>query len=377
MGVFLDNLEDIILDLIDSKREGTYWDFKEEPHEDNASLLHDLICLANCNHEGDKYLILGVTDPAKGCEIKGLTSEQKNRKNQVKLVDFLSNVHFAAENRPEIEIQTLKIDEKEIDVIIIENKRFKPYFLTKDYNKSKKEKIVRANYIYTRIGDKNTSIDKSADYNHIKEMWKEQFGLNLKIEDRFKELLGNYQNWECEFDERRSAYHRIHPEFTIELSKSQKGDMEPYCAFYLSNSLYYGKSTFKHNSTLIFEWNYVYCDDFRVLFPDPSFRTVNRNTEIHGFYYYNLEKINGLFARIISNNSFVFETRTLGFPVIVFKDNENLNEFANFLENNFNIIEDMKSDELLNLNDPNEYRRMINLETLEKIKRFHEENWII
>ncbi|MBI5459007.1 ATP-binding protein [Methanobacterium sp.] len=373
----MDNLEDIILDLIDSKREGTYWDFKEEPHEDNASLLHDLICLANCNHEGDRYLILGVTDPAKGCEIKGLTSEQKNRKNQVKLVDFLSNVHFAAENRPEIEVQTLKIDEKEIDVIIIENKRFKPYFLTKDYNKSKKEKIVRANYIYTRIGDKNTSIDKSADYNHIKMMWKEQFGLNLKIEDRFKELLGDYKNWECEFDERRSAYHKIHPEFTIEISKPEERGMEPFCAFYLDNSGFYGKVFFKHNSTVIFECEYAYCDGCRVLFPSPSFMYIFKDKDTHGFYCYNLEEFDGLFASILLKNSFNFDTRTSGFPFIIFEDHNDLTVFSNYLKNNFNIIGDMETDELLNLNDPNEYRRMINLETLEKIKRFYEENWII
>lgn len=373
----MDKLKDIILDLIDNKREGTYWDFKEEPHEDNVSLLHDLICLANCNHEGDRYLILGVTDPPKGCEIKGLTSEQKNRKNQVKLIDFLSNVSFAGEYRPEVEVQTLKIEEKEIDVIIIKNKRFKPYFLTKDYNKSKKGKIVRANYIYTRISDKNTSIDKSADYNDIKVMWGEQFGLNLKIEDRFKELLGDYNNWECDFDKKRSAYHKIHPEFTIEISKPEEGSVEPYCAFYLSNSLYYGKAVFKHNSTLIFERDYVYCDDFRILFPEPSFMYIcEENKEIHGFYYYNLEEVKGLFASILTRNRFNFNTRPSGFPFIVFKDKKSLDEFVTYLKNNINIIADMESYKLLNLNDPNEYRRMINLQTLEKIKRFHEENWM-
>lgn len=374
----MDNLEEIVMDLINSKREDTYWDFKEKPHEDNASLLHDIICLANCNHKGDRYLILGVTDPAKGCEIKGLISEQKNRKNQVKLIDFLSNIPFAGEYRPEVEIQTLKIDEKEIDIIIIKNKRFKPYFLTKDYNKSKKEKIVRANYIYTRIGDKNTSINKSADYNEIKEMWKEQFGLNLKIEDRFKELLSDYKDWECDFDERRSAYHKIHPEFTIEISKPEEGSsIEPFCAFYLDNSGFYGKVFFKHNSTVISECEYAYCDGCRILFPAPSFKYIVKDEDIHGFYYYNLEEFDGLFASILLKNSFNFDIRASGFPFIVFKDKNSLDEFVTYLKNNFNIIEDMKINSILNLNDPNEYRRMINLETLEKIKRFYEENYEI
>lgn len=367
----MDNLKEIITDLIDSKREGTYWDFKKEPHVDNASLLHDILCLANCNHEGDRYLIFGVTDPPM-CEIKGLTLKTKNRKNQSNINDFLSKINFTGENRPEIGFNTLKIDEKEIDVIIIKHKRFKPYFLTKDYGK---KKIVRSNHIYTRIGDKNTSIDKSADYNDIKMMWKEQFGLNLKIEDRFKELLWDYMNWECDFDRKKSAYHKIHPEFTIEMSKSEEGHMEPYCAFYLSNTLYYGNTVFKHNSTPIFECPYVYCDDYRILFPDPSFKRVHRKNEIFGFYYYNLEEIKGLFARILSKNTFNFETRTSGFPLLIFKDKKGLDEFTDFLYNNFDIIEDIETDNILNLTDPHKYCKIINLNTLEKIKRFYEENW--
>ncbi len=36
------NLNEIIANLISSKREGDYWDFKEEPHDNNGSLLHDI-----------------------------------------------------------------------------------------------------------------------------------------------------------------------------------------------------------------------------------------------------------------------------------------------------------------------------------------------
>ena len=46
-------LKEEILQLINSQREGDYWDFKVEPHENNASLLHDIICLANSLHIGE------------------------------------------------------------------------------------------------------------------------------------------------------------------------------------------------------------------------------------------------------------------------------------------------------------------------------------
>lgn len=39
--------EDKILNLIYSKSEGGYWDFKRSWHVDDGCLLHDIICLAN------------------------------------------------------------------------------------------------------------------------------------------------------------------------------------------------------------------------------------------------------------------------------------------------------------------------------------------
>lgn len=35
-----------IINLIQYKREGSYWDFKAEYHKDKAELLHDMICLS-------------------------------------------------------------------------------------------------------------------------------------------------------------------------------------------------------------------------------------------------------------------------------------------------------------------------------------------
>ena len=53
-----ENLKLEILDLISSRQEGSYWDFKQEHHENTANLLHDIICMANnplCNQDG--YII--------------------------------------------------------------------------------------------------------------------------------------------------------------------------------------------------------------------------------------------------------------------------------------------------------------------------------
>ncbi|MDK7925693.1 MAG: hypothetical protein QP798_00170 [Staphylococcus simulans] len=46
-----------IINLIQEKREGSYWDFKAEYHKDKAELLHDIIRLSNNLLNQEAYLI--------------------------------------------------------------------------------------------------------------------------------------------------------------------------------------------------------------------------------------------------------------------------------------------------------------------------------
>ncbi|MCB1044420.1 MAG: ATP-binding protein, partial [Acidobacteria bacterium] len=174
-----------ISDLIASGREGKYWDFKEQYHDNKAALLHDIICLANSLHKGSKYLIFGVTDPYKGCQIVGI---QANRKySQSNLIDFIRSMKFAGDVRPEIELRTIELQEQEIDVLIVFDRPEKPYYLREDYKD--KGKIVRASYIYTRNLDTNIAIDQSADLRIIELMWRERFGLDVQPAERMVTLL--------------------------------------------------------------------------------------------------------------------------------------------------------------------------------------------
>ena len=152
-----ESLKSEILNLIKSNTEGQYWDFKREPHKDNESLLHDILCLANAKHDGDRFLIIGVDDPKKNCEIIGLDKITVKRKNEADLNDFLNNIKFV-DGIPTINVRTLTFDSKEIDIIIIKNSLQKPFYLEEDYGK------VKAYHIYTRTGDRNTPKDKNANF---------------------------------------------------------------------------------------------------------------------------------------------------------------------------------------------------------------------
>jgi hypothetical protein len=41
------DLESEILELIERRTEGDYWDFKQQWHFNNVDLTHDIICMAN------------------------------------------------------------------------------------------------------------------------------------------------------------------------------------------------------------------------------------------------------------------------------------------------------------------------------------------
>lgn len=364
------NLKNLISGLINKKYEGSYWDFKRLPHKNNEDLLHDILSLSNVIHEGDRFLIIGVSDPVEGCEIIGLNENTENRKKEADLNDFLNNLTFAERNVPKVNIRTLNFENKEIDVIIIKNSHLKPFYLEKDYNN------LKAYHIYSRIGDRNTPKNKSANFFDIKEMWKEHFGLNLNVEERFKRYLKDFKNWKLEFDSKESAFYKIDSDFTIKFTESVKTSyVEPLNTYFLNNSCFFGNILFKCKDTEIFNCGYYYCDEYRTLIPEPEFYFLKNDPDnIVGFYYYNLEEINGLFASLITKGSFDFKTRTRkNFPFILVPNEKILNKFTEELKVSFDQVE--KIDYIFNKYDPNKYTSPINLEYLEGIKIFYEK-WL-
>ena len=163
------SIEVEIKNLIKLKSEGEYWDFKQVWHKDNERLLHDILCFANTVHGRDCYLIIGVSDTG---EIVGVSGESRRR--QVEILDLLSNTVFADDNIPEIRLDTIEIEGKEIDVLTIFNSYTVPYYLK---TKCKKHNNIREGYIYTRVGDRNTSINRNASVQQIEMLWKKRFGL--------------------------------------------------------------------------------------------------------------------------------------------------------------------------------------------------------
>lgn len=333
----MNSLVNEISNLIGAKKEGNYWDFKEIPHNNNAALLHDILCLANTSHSGNRYIIYGVTDPADGCRLVGLNTGQLNRKTQAGFIDLLRSKKFAGDLRPGLELQTIQLGMAELDILIIADLPYKPYYLVESYRVHDKE--VRANYIYTRTGDTNTPIDKSADIHFVEQMWRQRFGLDLKPSARMELLLSEPQNWNKDIGNKSTQFHLTSPEYKIKFSQPKPFD-EVFSFFFTNEKSFLGKAVFKYNTTKLFELEYVYCDEMRIVLsvPDNGYFRVGQQEEWYYYYYYDLSQLNGRFLEFLCDKKLDFKSRGFGAPFLIFNDEDDRKSFEKSTKENWDKI---------------------------------------
>lgn len=192
--------------------EQEFLDFKQCYHTNNAKLVHDVLCLSNAKTNSDRYLIFGVEDSTKN--IIGIENDA-NRKPLSGIIDIIRNSNF--NTLPTLKLETLNIDGHEIDVLCIYNNQKRPFFLLED--KTYQGTTVRAGVIYTRDGDCNTPLDRTANMAQLQEIWQEHFGLALTPLERFLIYIEDHENWEKEstLDDAWSYYYKLFPEFRIDV----------------------------------------------------------------------------------------------------------------------------------------------------------------
>lgn len=179
----------IVRGLIDQKKEGEYWDYKQTWHSENERLLHDILCFANTVHNEDCYLIIGVSDTG---DIVGLTAESLHRKKQADVIDLLYNISFEGDYIPKVSVDTIQLQDKEIDVLTIHNSYEVPYYLKK---KPEKYKSIIPGYIYSRVGDRNTPINQNSGFQQVEMLWKKRLGLLSPPIDQIILSLKNKSGW--------------------------------------------------------------------------------------------------------------------------------------------------------------------------------------
>ncbi len=256
----MEELEEIILNLINKKCEGAYWDFKEKHHEKTpdgkVSLLHDILCMANNIENRDAYIIVGVED--KTWNVIGINSNDY-RREQDDLIKFIRSQSYNGDIYPQVEMTTIEVCNVELDIITVKNTRHIPYSLKKNFLGKNGEVKLYMHYIYSREGDMNTPRDKQAPHNYVEYLWRKRFGIDINPVKKLKLLLEDYANWKCE---ERYCYNIDNPEFTIELSEPEKCDNEMRY-FYCSSDMRCGELKVKYHTTILFRDEYWRMDHFR------------------------------------------------------------------------------------------------------------------
>lgn len=128
-----------------SLSECDYIDFKTKWYDYNGDLLYDILCFCNAiSASQNRFIVFGIEEDSKTKEkIIHNIEQDPNRKTNEDIEKILNDYFYI---KPQIEIETIKIDGKSIDVLkIIPNSAALPYHLFKKFDKknNKNEKKIK------------------------------------------------------------------------------------------------------------------------------------------------------------------------------------------------------------------------------------------
>lgn len=344
-----------ILDLISLKTEGEYWDFKGKWHDNNADLLHDIICMANNLANRDAYLIIGVSDSKSPNGVQIIGVQNDHRKSQQNVIDFLKDKPFAGRIRPIVYVHTLNINDAVIDVLVVKNTAYTPFYLTEAYNSGKE--CVRAGFIYTRIGDTNTPKTQFADPDKVEYLWKKRFGLNLSVMERLLLLLDEPDRWVGDLGNGDRKYHSLYPEFQICIEEtdqdySNNSIVDNLRDHFCDKSFKARLLTITYHSTVLYSETVLYLDGCRHLIPLPNTNTIQLTPYYDEdnsltYLYFDRSTVGGkLFycLAMIDNNWYGEKLRNgIGKAFLLFDDDQQRQQFEQFARSRLpNLLEKYK-----------------------------------
>ena len=271
----------IIEELLNRGYEGGYWEYKSDYPNTAEEKLHDIICMANNLENRDAYLIYGVNNDGSIC---GIEKTQKTRYTSADIIKFLRSKPFAGGYIPQVEVHTFKMEEHEIDVLVILKGVHTPYYLQEEFGKTNKIiDRVRAGAIYTRTADMNTPRDKTANIEHTEYLWRKHFGYDLQPAKRFEILLDDYKNWsEADWDVKRQQYHKDYPEYKVIVGDSNEG-YNYISYFYDDERMLYAELKLDYLTTTLYETELWYMDLGRCIIPKPEWKYLIEHRMV---YYY-------------------------------------------------------------------------------------------
>ena len=272
--------------LIETTRnEDVHVDFKQVHHDNDTDLIHDILCMANADCAGSRFIIYGVQD--KTANIVGIRGDNNRRKrDREKIINMLRNAEI--NQMPFIDLYTVTLRGLKIDVLKIENLPHKPYYLNKDHTTEKR--FIRRGSIYSREGNTNIPINLMATEVQIEKMYRERFVLVLNPLERILNYIDDTDRWvKVENSQllntlpalsklKQSIYHYSNfPEFTLEgLFNETRRDYHGYWNNRNKNSpggyeLGDVEVSLKYHSTVLARTMLVNVEDKGLCFAQPKF----------------------------------------------------------------------------------------------------------
>lgn len=321
------SLNEEVTNLIRLRQEGNFWDFKKQWYTNKSDMLHDIICMSNNLSNRTAYIIIGI-DEQQDYSIVDVSCDP-NRKNTQKLVDFLKDKKFAGGIRPVVHVESLHYSNGVIDTIVIENSSNTPFYLTVQYEG------VRASSIYTRVMDTNTPIDKSADINHIEQLWRKRFHLDDTPIEKFRYYLRSPDDWNTIQDNNMGYFYKYSPEYTITCEKDESADGYEYYIFgQVNTNPSWWLITLRYHQTAIEQFQGIALDGGRnfVIAPRRAYDLLNTDVSSFGFYIQNDLRCRLLEFYHRKETSEEYSYRGYMRAIVVFRSEHEFKSFLNYVQ---------------------------------------------
>lgn len=321
------SLNEEVTNLIRLRQEGSFWDFKKQWYTNKSDMLHDIICMSNNLSNRTAYIIIGI-DEQQDYSIVDVSCDP-NRKNTQKLVDFLKDKKFAGGIRPVVHVESLHYSNGVIDTIVIENSSNTPFYLTAQYEG------VRASSIYTRVMDTNTPIDKSADINHIEQLWRKRFHLDDTPIEKFHYYLRSPDDWNMIQDNNMGHFYKYSPEYTITCEKDESADGYEYYIFgQVNTNPSWWLITLRYHQTAIEQFQGIALDGGRsfVIAPRRAYDLLNTDVSSFGFYIQNDLRCRLLEFYHRKETSEEYSYRGYMRAIVVFRSEHEYKSFLNYVQ---------------------------------------------
>ena len=342
------DLPGIIESLINTGREGDYWDFKREPHAKIGDLIKDIICLANSpRHTGDRYIIYGVDN--KG-SVVGLQSDTPW--TQADIVNTLSKVGFSGGVFPDIFLRRFEMQGHRLEVLVIKDRPEKPYYLQKEYHR------LNPGTVYSRVRDSNTPINQVASSNDIERMWRQRFGIDQTPFQRVRNYLLDRDEW-TETSE-YAWYFSQFPEFTISPTEEEAEPVrggENWVRAATNPSAFVRPLRICFHQTVLAQIDCILYDEMRAITPAPGLAHVDSGKDLK-FFSLSADTLEFLFLQFLTRRerdellkNGLIDGRGRNVPVILFRSDEERQTFKQELERS-PVTGEGRHDLIIGPNDP-------------------------